>query len=223
MAAGGGNAVEPDPRSRPRMAPMISAVSVCEKNVQRTYQRGRKALKRASKENARRLKGNTKNPQHLSQADERAVVSAPAFGSLAPAVFKELNRELKTIGQYLGQVRRLAFVADRVSSISRPESRVIVLHAVIGLKGKGTGTHRPRRLASAFTRSAPANLPAASHSIFRGGSVESSSVFDRSPLRGKTESPPGRASGLSLNLTALSRLTELERIRPGPRSSGRRH
>ncbi len=36
---------------------------------------------------------------------------------MAPAVFGELNDELKAIGQYLGQVHDLAFVAERLSSI----------------------------------------------------------------------------------------------------------
>lgn len=36
---------------------------------------------------------------------------------MAPAVFTELNDELRAIGRYLGQVHDLAFVEERLSSI----------------------------------------------------------------------------------------------------------
>ena len=56
---------------------------------------------------------------------------------LAPAVFKELNDELKTIGQYLGQVHDLAFVAERLSSIgSARKQGDRILNALIDSREK---------------------------------------------------------------------------------------
>ena len=80
-------------------------------NVQRTYKRGRKALKTAIK------KTNTKNLHTFRKRAKELWYQLRILRPLAPAVFKELNDELKTIGQYLGQVHDLAFVAQRLASI----------------------------------------------------------------------------------------------------------
>jgi CHAD domain-containing protein len=81
------------------------------KNVQKTYQRGRKALKRASE------KTSTNNLHAFRKRAKQLWYQLRLLRPLAPAIFKELNDELKSIGQYLGQVHDLAFVAERLSSI----------------------------------------------------------------------------------------------------------
>jgi CHAD domain-containing protein len=56
---------------------------------------------------------------------------------LAPAVFRELNDELKAIGQYLGQVHDLTFVAERLSSIGSIRKRGDrVLNALVDAREK---------------------------------------------------------------------------------------
>ena len=80
-------------------------------NVQRTYKRGRKALKTAIK------KTSIKNLHAFRKRAKELWYQLRILRPLAPAVFKELNDELKTIGQYLGQVHDLAFVAQRLASI----------------------------------------------------------------------------------------------------------
>jgi len=80
-------------------------------NVQKTYKRGRKALKSAIK------KTSTKNLHTFRKRVKELWYQLRILRPLAPAVFKELNDELKTVGQYLGQVHDLAFVAQRLSSI----------------------------------------------------------------------------------------------------------
>lgn len=80
-------------------------------NVQRTYKRGRKALKSAIK------KTSTKNLHTLRKRAKELWYQLRLLRPVAPAVFRELNDELKAIGQYLGQVHDLAFVAERLSSI----------------------------------------------------------------------------------------------------------
>jgi CHAD domain-containing protein len=81
------------------------------KCVQKTYKRGRKALNVAIK------KTSTKNLHTFRKRAKELWYQLRILRPLAPAVFKELNDELKTIGQYLGQVHDLAFVAERLSSI----------------------------------------------------------------------------------------------------------
>ena len=80
-------------------------------NVQKTYKRGRQVLKRAI------WKTNTKNLHAFRKREKELWYQLRLLRPLAPAVFKELNDELKTIGEYLGQVHDLAFVAQRLSSI----------------------------------------------------------------------------------------------------------
>jgi CHAD domain-containing protein len=80
-------------------------------NVQKTYKRGRKALKIAIK------KTNTKNLHTFRKRAKELWYQLRLLRPLAPAIFKELNDELKSIGEYLGQVHDLAFVAERLCSI----------------------------------------------------------------------------------------------------------
>jgi CHAD domain-containing protein len=81
------------------------------KNVQKTYKRGRRALKNAA------TKTSTRNLHTFRKRAKELWYQLRVLRPLGPAVFKELNNELKTIGKYLGQVHDLAFVAQRLSSI----------------------------------------------------------------------------------------------------------
>jgi CHAD domain-containing protein len=81
------------------------------KCVQKTYKRGRKALQAAIE------KTSTKNLHTFRKRVKELWYQLRILRPLAPAVFAELNDELKTIGQYLGQVHDLAFVAERLSAI----------------------------------------------------------------------------------------------------------
>jgi len=81
------------------------------KCVQKTYKRGRRALQVAIK------KTNTKNLHAFRKRAKELWYQLRILRPLAPAVFAELNDELKAIGQYLGQVHDLAFVAERLSAI----------------------------------------------------------------------------------------------------------
>jgi CHAD domain-containing protein len=81
------------------------------RNVQKTYQRGRKALRKA-------IEGTTTKRLHTFRKRAKELwYQLRLLRPLAPAVFKELNDELKSIGQYLGQIHDLAFVAARLASI----------------------------------------------------------------------------------------------------------
>ena len=81
------------------------------KCVQKTYKRGRRALNAAIK------KTSTKNLHTFRKRVKELWYQLRILRPLAPAVFAELNDELKAIGQYLGQVHDLAFVAERLSAI----------------------------------------------------------------------------------------------------------
>lgn len=81
------------------------------KNVQMTYKRGRRAL------NAAIEKTNTKNLHTFRKQAKELWYQLRILQPLAPVVFRELNDELKTIGQYLGQIHDLAFVAERLASM----------------------------------------------------------------------------------------------------------
>jgi CHAD domain-containing protein len=80
-------------------------------NVQRTYKRGRKALKIAIK------KTSTKKLHTFRKRAKELWYQLRILRPLAPAVFRELNDELRTVGDFLGQVHDLAFVGQRLSSI----------------------------------------------------------------------------------------------------------
>jgi CHAD domain-containing protein len=79
--------------------------------VQKTYKRGRRALKTAIK------KTRTKRLHTFRKRAKELWYQLRILRPLAPAVFRELNDELRTVGDYLGQVHDLAFVAQRLSSI----------------------------------------------------------------------------------------------------------
>lgn len=81
------------------------------RSVQMTYKRGRQALEAAIE------KTSTKNLHTFRKRAKALWYQLRILQPLAPGVFRELNDELKTIGQYLGQVHDLAFVAERLSSI----------------------------------------------------------------------------------------------------------
>src|SRR5258708_1669762 len=81
------------------------------RNVRRTYKRGRQVLTSAIK------KTSPENLHAFRKREKELWYQLRLLRPLAPAVFKELNDELKTIGQYLGQVHDLAFVGQRLSSI----------------------------------------------------------------------------------------------------------
>ncbi|MEY2528576.1 MAG: hypothetical protein QOJ05_666 [Verrucomicrobiota bacterium] len=81
------------------------------RNVQKTYQRGRKALRKAIERTS------TKRLHTFRKRAKQLWYQLRLLRPLAPAVFKELNDELKSIGRYLGQIHDLAFVAARLASI----------------------------------------------------------------------------------------------------------
>jgi CHAD domain-containing protein len=96
------------------------------RNVQRTYKRGRRALKRATG------KTSAKNLHRFRKREKELWYQLRLLRPLAPAVFKEMNDELKTMGQYLGQVHDLAFVGQRLSSIGpAPTQGHRILNALI--------------------------------------------------------------------------------------------
>jgi CHAD domain-containing protein len=103
------------------------------KSVQMTYQRGRKALK------APFAKTSTKNLHAFRKRAKELWYQLRILQPLAPAVFKELNDELKTIGQYLGQIHDLAFVAERLASMgSARKHGDRILNALIDSREKET-------------------------------------------------------------------------------------
>jgi CHAD domain-containing protein len=81
------------------------------KCMRKTYKRGRQALKTAIE------KTSTKNLHTFRKRAKELWYELRILRPLAPAVFGELNDELKAIGRYLGQVHDLAFVGERLSSI----------------------------------------------------------------------------------------------------------
>lgn len=101
------------------------------KCVQKTYQRGRNALKGAIK------KTSTKNLHNFRKRAKELWYQLRILRPLAPAVFRELNDELKAIGRHLGQVHDLAFVAERLSSIgSTRRHGDRILHTLIDSREK---------------------------------------------------------------------------------------
>src|SRR6267143_662574 len=100
-------------------------------SVQKTYKRGRQALE------AEIQKKSTKNLHTFRKQAKDLWYQLRILRPLAPAVFKELNDELKAIGKYLGQIHDLAFVADRLSSIgSARKHGDRVLNALIDSRKK---------------------------------------------------------------------------------------
>ena len=85
--------------------------------VQKTYQRGRTALQTALE------KTSTKKLHTFRKRAKELGYQLRILQPLAPAVFAEMTDELKTIGQYLGQIHDLAFVADRLASMGGARKR----------------------------------------------------------------------------------------------------
>jgi CHAD domain-containing protein len=101
------------------------------KCVQKTYQRGRRALAAALE------KTSTKRLHTFRKRAKELGYQLRILRPLAPAVFKELTDELRAIGQYLGQVHDLAFVAERLSSIGPARKQGDrILHALIDSREK---------------------------------------------------------------------------------------
>jgi len=99
--------------------------------VQTAYKCGRKALKAAAG------KASTKNLHTLRKWTKELWSQLRILWPLAPAIFKELNDELKTIGQYLGQIHDLAFVAERLASMeSKRRHGDRILNALIDSRKK---------------------------------------------------------------------------------------
>jgi CHAD domain-containing protein len=127
-------------------------------NVQKTYKRGRQVLKTAIK------KTSTKNLHAFRKRAKELWYQLRLLRPLAPVVFKELNDELKAIGQYLGQVHDLAFVAERLSSIgpARKQSHRILNALIVSRRNELESTaialgerfyaERPRQFARRISR-----------------------------------------------------------------------
>ena len=132
-------------------------------NVQKTYKRGRRALKTAIK------KTSTKNLHTFRKRAKELWYQLRLLRPLAPAIFKELNDELKSISQYLGQVHDLAFVAERLCSIGPARKQGDrLLNALIDSRERNSSAP-PSRSASDFMRNARGSSPAGSPNIFPNG------------------------------------------------------
>jgi CHAD domain-containing protein len=128
------------------------------KNVQRTYKGGRQALARAIR------KTNAETLHTFRKREKELWYQLRLLRPLAPAVFKELNDELKRIGEYLGQVHDLAFVGQRLSSIGPArqqghrilnaliESRTQELQCTTIALGERFYAERPRKFAGRIAR-----------------------------------------------------------------------
>jgi CHAD domain-containing protein len=128
------------------------------RNVQRTYKHGRDILSDVTRKTTiRKLHLFRKRAKDLSY-------QIRLLRPLAPDVFEELNNELRMIGDCLGQVHDLAFVAQRLSSIG-PATREgdRVLHLLIESRqrelertaitlGQRFYAERPRQFARRISR-----------------------------------------------------------------------
>lgn len=128
------------------------------RNVQRTYKRGRDLLAEVTR------KTSTRKLHSFRKRTKELWYQLRLLRPLAPDVFKELNDDLKTIGECLGQVHDLVFVAQRLSSIgsvARKGDRV--LHALIDSRqrelertalalGQRFYAERPRQFARRLSR-----------------------------------------------------------------------
>jgi CHAD domain-containing protein len=129
-----------------------------QRNVQRTYKQGRDILSDVTrKPSIRKLHSFRKRAKEL-------WYQLRLLRPLAPDVFEELKDELKMIGECLGQVHDLAFVAQRLSSIG-PATREgdRVLHLLIEARqrelertaialGQRFYAERPRQFARRISR-----------------------------------------------------------------------
>lgn len=85
------------------------------RNVQRTYKRGRQALRLAMEEMT------TEKLHSLRKCAKELCYQIRILRPLAPEIFDELDEELKTIGECLGQLHDLAFVTQRLWSFRAGE------------------------------------------------------------------------------------------------------
>jgi CHAD domain-containing protein len=76
--------------------------------AQRSYKRGRQALRRA------RQKPTPENFHSFRKEAKQLWYQLQILRPLHPAIFKELAGELKTIGEHLGHAHDLAFLAERL-------------------------------------------------------------------------------------------------------------
>jgi len=98
------------------------------RNVQRTYKRGRKVLDTAIE------KMTMKNLHAFRKCAKQLSYQIRVLRPLAPAIFEELNDELKTIGECLGQLHDLAFVTQRLWSFRGEKQGDRILSALIAVR-----------------------------------------------------------------------------------------
>lgn len=128
------------------------------RNVQRTYKNGRDILSDVTK------KPTTRKLHSFRKRAKELWYQVRLLRPLAPDVFEELNDELKKIGDCVGQVHDLDFVARRLASIG-PATREgdRVLHLLIETRqrelertaialGQRFYAERPRRFARRLSR-----------------------------------------------------------------------
>ena len=87
------------------------------RNVQRTYKRGRRVLAAAIE------KMTTENLHAFRKRAKELSYQIRILRPLAPAILAELDDELKTVGECLGQLHDLAFVTQRLWSFGAGEKQ----------------------------------------------------------------------------------------------------
>lgn len=128
------------------------------RNVQRTYKRGRQDLEAA-------IGNMTTETLHAFRKREKELwYQLRILRPLAPTVFGELDDELKTIGECLGQLHDLAFVSQRLWSFGAGEKQGDrILSALIAVRtdelrstaialGERFYAERPRQFARRLVR-----------------------------------------------------------------------
>jgi len=148
------------------------------RNVQRSYKRGRRVLAAAIE------KMTTENLHAFRKCAKELSYQIRILEPLSPAIFQELDDELETIGECLGQLHDLAFVTQRLWSFAAGEKQGDrILSALIAVRtdelrstaialGERFYAERPRqfarRLAKYFSRwetARPRELPAVSNRV----------------------------------------------------------
>ena len=102
-------------RARDRIAEWPVAGLDCEqvrRTVQKSYKRARKSLKRATR------KPTMKNFHSLRKRGKELWYQLRILRPLHPAILKELADDLKKISEHLGHAHDLAFLAERLSTIT---------------------------------------------------------------------------------------------------------
>ena len=85
--------------------------------VQRSYKRGRQALRRARK------KATAENFHSFRKEAKRLWYQLRILRPLHPTILKELSDELKGIGQHLGHAHDLSFLAERLRTTGGPRRK----------------------------------------------------------------------------------------------------